>query len=118
MAKMKAFYAASVKLQMAVVKHPELKERAQVNADDTFDQSVARFQEPRLKTALADAGLSPEEYVTILDASMGAMFGALYEKMNHGKLDKVYDRDNVEFWKAHEKEIKAIQRRYMQQPQS
>ncbi|HET7674897.1 MAG TPA: hypothetical protein VFL54_05185 [Gammaproteobacteria bacterium] len=112
MENLRAFVAASANLQAVAAKHPELEDRISAGVDESFQQSVERFQEPHLKKALADAGLTPVEYATLDYALINAALGMIYKKSSGGELDKVYDRHNVEFLETHKKELEQLKKEY------
>ncbi|HET6725159.1 MAG TPA: hypothetical protein VFH85_04055 [Gammaproteobacteria bacterium] len=117
MAKMHAFYEAQLNIMKAAFasKDPKLVDSMSMDADASFDETVAKFEkQPAIKKAIEQAGLTTAEYVSITDAYMGAAFGAAYVKMKpDAPLPKVYDRHNIDFFKTHEKDLKAMQKEFM-----
>lgn len=119
MVKVRAFYQAQLNIMKAASHDPKLVNSMSSDADATFEETVARYEkQPAIKKAIEQAGLTTVDYVSIINAYMGAAFGAAYEKMKpDGPLPKVYDRHNIDFFKAHEKELKAMQKKFKSQVQ-
>lgn len=119
MAKVRAYFTAQINMFKAVAasKDPKLADRMSIDGNMSFGQTVARYDAPPFRQAIAKAGLTPRDYVSISYAYIGAAFGTAYEKMKHGQLDKAYDRRNVDFYKAHAQELTAMQKQFMAEAQ-
>jgi leucyl aminopeptidase (aminopeptidase T) len=119
MARMQAFYGAYLKLIQAAVRDPKLDDALETDADEPAAKTIARLEaQPEIKKALAEAGLTPRQYVYTNLAYMGAAFGAAYQQTTHGKLDKAYDAANVDFYKAHKAALDAMAAKAQQQAQA
>lgn len=117
MQKMRSYYAAQLNIMKAVAesKNREWADTLSIDPDAPFEKTVAQYDEPHLKKALTQAGLSAREFVSIGYSFMNASFGFAYEKMKNGQLDKVYDRANVDFVKAHQQELAILQKQLTDQ---
>jgi hypothetical protein len=119
MARMQAFYDAQLNLMRAAVRDPKLGDAIETDASEPTAKTIARLQaQPQIRKALADAGLTPRQYVYTTVAYMGAAFGLAYQQSAHGKLDKVYDPANVAFFKAHKQALEAMAAKAQQQAQA
>jgi hypothetical protein len=73
MPKFKKFFAASVNLANAGQRNPEVQKALQSMLDVSLDEAVAHFNRvPEARRAIADAGLTPREYVLTFGVSVGA----------------------------------------------
>jgi hypothetical protein len=111
-ARMQAYFNAMLNLGEAACKDSKLAviiER-QSDAKTPTATVIAGYEgSPTAKQAFKAAGLTTQEFVHIGDAYTAAAFGLAYQQQTHGKLDtKVYDAANVEFFKAHQKELEAM----------
>ncbi|HET6806414.1 MAG TPA: hypothetical protein VFH59_13335 [Frateuria sp.] len=119
MARVQAFYDAQLKLIEAAVRDPKLGDAVEMDASEPTAKTIARLEaQPAIKKALAEAGLTPQQYVYTSVAYMGAAFGVIYQQNAHGKLDKAYDADNVAFFKAHKATLEAMAKKVQQQAQA
>lgn len=118
-ARMQAFYDAQLNLIRAAVRDPKLGDAIETDASEPTAKTIARLEaQPQIRKALADAGLTPRQYVYTSVAYMGAAFGLVYQQNAHGKLDKVYDEANVAFFKAHKQALEAMAAKTQQQAQA
>jgi len=119
MARMQAFYDAQLNLIQAAERDPKLGDAVETDASEPAAKTIARLEaQPQIRKALADAGLTPRQYVYISVAYMGAAFGLVYQQNAHGKLDTVYDAANVAFFKAHKQALEAMAAKTQQQAQA
>jgi hypothetical protein len=111
-ARMQAYFNAMLNLGDAACKDPNLAAiiDRQSDAKTPTATVIAGYENsPTAKQAFKAAGLTTQEFVHIGDAYTSAAFGLAYVQQTHGKLDtKVYDATNVEFFKAHQKELEAM----------
>lgn len=116
MTRMQSYFNATLNLTKAAARDPKLQETLSANGDEMVDQIIARFDgAPAAKKALAGAGLTTRQYVYIQTAYTTAAFGAAYQAQTHGQLDSTYDAANVAFYKAHQKELLAMQAKMQEQ---
>jgi hypothetical protein len=111
MARMQAYVAAVGNLAKAAAHDSELADSLDNLSDaDTPTATVIAGYEasPAAKQALKAAGLTPQQFVYIASAFSAAAFGLAYQQQTPEKLDKVYDAANVEFYKAHRKELEVM----------
>lgn len=119
MGRVQAFYDAQLKLMQVAMHDPALGDAIETNASEPTAKTIARLEaQPAIKKALAEAGLTPRQYVYTSVAYMGAAFGVLYQQNAHGKPDKAYDADNVAFFKAHKAALDAMANKVQQQAQA
>ncbi len=118
MAKMRKVAEASANLRAVGKQHPEIG-GVSVNIYRTYDQTIAQFKNPHVKKALADAGLTPRQYIVLLmcvyHAKTGVASEAFLKKMGIKPDASSFDQHNVDFWKAHKKEIQQLQQKYAAQ---
>ena len=111
-ARMQAYINAMLNLGDAACKDPKLAALLdrQSDANTPTATIIAGYENsPTAKQAFKAAGLTTQEFVHIGDAYMSAAFGLAYVQQTHGKLNTtVYDAANVEFFKAHQKELDAM----------
>jgi hypothetical protein len=73
MPKFRKYVAASVNLANAGQRNPEVKKALQTVLDASLDEAVAHFNRvPEASRAVADAGLTPREFILIFGVSVGA----------------------------------------------
>lgn len=111
MERIHAYVAAMGNLAKAEARDPKLADSLEklTDADTPTATVIAGYEaSPAATQAIKAAGLTPQQFVYIGAAFLGATFGFAYQQQTHGKLDKVYDAANVEFYKAHQKELEAI----------
>jgi hypothetical protein len=73
MPKYKKFFAASANLANAGQRNPEVKKALQSALDVSLEEAPAHFDRvPEARRALADAGLTPREFMLIFGVSIGA----------------------------------------------
>lgn len=119
MARVQAFYDAQLKLIEAAVHDPKLGDAVETDASEPTAKTIARLEaQPAIRKALAEAGLTPQQYVYTSVAYMSAAFGVLYQQNTHGKLDEAYDPANVAFFRAHKATLEAMATRVQQQAQA
>jgi hypothetical protein len=110
MSNVKKVGAAMKEFEALSEKDPSLAKTANVNAK-TLDETVKKIEaEPRAMAVLKRNGLSARDYVmttmTLMTAGMVAAFEKAGTKMNG--LPPGVSQANVDFVKAHEKEIQAL----------
>lgn len=73
MPKFRKYVAASVNLANAGQRNPEVKKTLQTVLDASLDEAAAHFNRvPEARRAVADAGLTPREFLLIFGVSIGA----------------------------------------------
>jgi hypothetical protein len=73
MPKFKKFFAASVNLANAGQRNPEVKKALQTVFDGSLDEGVAHLNRvPEARRAIADAGLTPRDFILTFGVSVGA----------------------------------------------
>lgn len=100
-------FIATVHAMDALGDTEEIQALDDMEDDATMDEVVAALEsEPRVREALAGAGLSAREYITFSFALINAMFGSLAVTMGgEAALEEIEDdvlRENIRFYIAHE----------------
>ena len=115
MARMQAYFNALMNLGLAACKDPKLSATMDKLSDASTPTPtiIAGYESsPAAKQAFKAAGLTTEQFVYIGNAYLSASFGLAAQQQLQGKplVDKnhVFDAANVEFVKAHGKELEAM----------
>lgn len=111
MARIQAYVTAVDNLTKAAAHDSKLADSLDnlSDADTPTAKVIAGYEaSPAAKQALKAAGLTPQQFVYIWSAFTAAAFGLAYQQQVPANLDKVYDASNVEFYKAHQKELEAL----------
>lgn len=107
-ARLDRYFAALASLGALVKQDPSL-EQFEMGDSETTDQFVARIEaEPRIRAALAEAGMSAREYARTSEALVASMFAVgMLEAGAIKELPPEANKANVEFVKAHMAEIES-----------
>lgn len=107
-ARLDRWFAAMASLGALTKQDPSLED-IEMGDSETTDQFAARIEaEPRIRAALAEAGMSAREYARTSEAVVASMYVvAMLEAGTIKALPPEANRANVEFVKAHMAEIES-----------
>lgn len=107
-ARLDRYFAAMSNLNALVKQDPALED-VEMGDSETTDQFVARIEaEPRVRAALAQAGMSAREYTLTSEALVASMYVVtMLETGTIKELPPEANKANVEFVKAHMAEIES-----------
>lgn len=107
-ARLDRWFAAMASLGALAKQDPSLEE-VEMGDSETTDQFAARIEaEPRIRAALAEAGMSAREYARTSEAVVASMYVVtMLETGTIKELPPEANKANVEFVKAHMAEIES-----------
>jgi hypothetical protein len=114
--KYKKYLAASVNLANAGQRNPEVKKTLQTVLDASLEEVPALFNRvPEARRAVADAGLTPREFVLILGVSVGAkMANHMVKKEGMAPAAAAEDagvtQAQLDFYRKNETEIARLEK--------
>lgn len=116
MPKFRKFVAAWVNLANAGQRNPEVKKALQSMLDVSLDEAAAHFNRvPGARRAIADAGLTPRDYILIFGVSVGAKM-ANHMVKQEGKAPAAAAEEagvtqpQLDFYRKNEKEIARLEK--------